>query len=96
MQEIHSSVSRLEAKILPYFEDELQANTENLPDSLVLIFNMTRDDWWALFEETFQHFLRQLLFGRQDLTNFFNLYLAALTIDYQLLIGNIWNTFLLF
>lgn len=40
-------------------------------------------------KKTFQHFLRQLLFGRQNLTNFFNLYLAALTIDYQLLIGNI-------
>lgn len=47
-------------------------------------------------KKTFQHFLRQLLFGRQNLTNFFNLYLAALTIVYQLLIGNIWNTFLLF
>lgn len=93
MQKIHSSVCRLEAKILPYFEDELQANTENLP-TLSSTWPEMIDELYL--KKTFQHFLRQLLFGRQDLTNFFNLYLAALTIDYQLLIGNIWNTFLLF
>lgn len=95
MQKIHSSVCRLEAKILPYFEDELQANTETRTDIC------SSSTWPEMIDDiylkkTFQHFLRQLLFGRQDLTNFFNLYLAALTIDYQLLIGNIWNTFLLF
>lgn len=51
MQKIYSSVCRLEAEILPYFEDELQANTENPSASLVLIFSMTQDDWWAYVEE---------------------------------------------
>lgn len=70
MQEIHSSVCRLEAKILPYFEDELQANTETRTDSLVLIFNMTRDDWWALFEENLSTFFKTIVIWEAKFNQF--------------------------
>lgn len=70
MQKIHSSVCRLEAKILPYFEDELQANTETRTDSLVLIFNMTRDDWWALFEENLSTFFMTIVIWEAKFNQF--------------------------